>query len=328
MNKCTGCGAVLQNIDTTKEGYVVNLDNKLCERCFRIKNYNEYKYIIKNNDDFINILKSINNTNDLIILVVDLFNFNNKINEIKKYVNNDILLVLTKRDLLPLSIYDDKLTNYFYNLDLNIQDIVIISSNKNKNFDELFKKINYYKKSKNVYVIGYTNAGKSSMINKILYDYTSKLSSITTSMLPSTTINNIEVEINEDLTLIDTPGLLDNGDIINYVDAKTLKRIVPTKEIKPINYQIKTNQSIIVDELLIVNCPKNNNLTFYISNKLNIIRKYKEVKNENLVRHIIEINDNEDIVIQGLCFIKVSKKSQIIVYTLKGVDVYTRKSLI
>ena len=42
MNKCTGCGAVLQNIDTTKEGYVVNLDNKLCERCFRIKNYNEY----------------------------------------------------------------------------------------------------------------------------------------------------------------------------------------------------------------------------------------------------------------------------------------------
>lgn len=328
MNKCTGCGAVLQNIDTTKEGYVVNLDNKLCERCFRIKNYNEYKYIIKNNDDFINILKSINNTNDLIILVVDLFNFNNKINEIKKYVNNDILLVLTKRDLLPLSIYDDKLTNYFYNLALNIQDIVIISSNKNKNFDELFKKINYYKKSKNVYVIGYTNAGKSSMINKILYDYTSKLSSITTSMLPSTTINNIEVEINEDLTLIDTPGLLDNGDIINYVDAKTLKRIVPTKEIKPINYQIKTNQSIIVDELLIVNCPKNNNLTFYISNKLNIIRKYKEVKNENLVRHIIEINDNEDIVIQGLCFIKVSKKSQIIVYTLKGVDVYTRKSLI
>lgn len=328
MNKCTGCGAVLQNIDTTKEGYVVNLDNKLCERCFRIKNYNEYKYIIKNNDDFINILKSINNTNDLIILVVDLFNFNNKINEIRKYVSNDILLVLTKRDLLPLSIYDDKLTNYFYNLDLNIQDIVIISSNKNKNFDELFKKINYYKKSKNVYVIGYTNAGKSSMINKILYDYTSKLSSITTSMLPSTTINNIEVEINEDLTLIDTPGLLDNGDIINYVDAKTLKRIVPTKEIKPINYQIKTNQSIIVDELLIVNCPKNNNLTFYISNKLNILRKYKEVKNENLVRHIIDVNDNEDIVIQGLCFIKVSKKSQIIVYTLKGVDVYTRKSLI
>lgn len=328
MNKCTGCGAILQNIDIDKEGYVVNLENKLCERCFRIKNYNDYKYIIKDNDDFIKILKSINNTNDLLVLVVDLFNFNNKINDIKKYVNNDILLVLTKRDLLPLSIYDDKLTNYFYDLNLNIQDIVIISSNKNKNFDELFKKINFYKKSKNVYIIGYTNAGKSSMINKILYNYTSKLSDITTSMLPSTTINNIEVEINEDLTLIDTPGLLDNGDIINFVDAKTLKRIIPTKEIKPINYQIKTNQSIIVDELLIVNCPKNNNLTFYISNKLNIIRKYKEVKNENLVRHIIDVNDNEDIVIQGLCFIKVSKKSQIIVSTLKGVDVYTRKSLI
>lgn len=328
MNRCNGCGAFLQNDYSDKEGYTSNLNNKLCERCFRIKNYNDYKFIIKDNNDFIKILKSINNTNDLIILVVDLFNFNNSIDEIKKYVNNDILLVLTKRDLLPRSIYDERLITYFKNLKLNIKDVVLISSVKNINFDELYNKINIYKKSKNVYVVGYTNAGKSSMINKLLYNYSSNKSDITTSMLPSTTINNIELEINDSLTIIDTPGLLDEFDIVNYIEPNTLKKIVPNKEIKPITYQIKSEQSIIVEDLLIVNCKSNTNLTFYISNNLNIDRKYKNVFNNNLKQHFIKVKKDEDIVIQGLCFIKASLDTELFISTIDGVGVYTRKSLI
>lgn len=328
MNKCTGCGALLQDVYGDKEGYTSNLNNKLCERCFRIKNYNDYKFIVKDNDDFIKILKSINNTNDLIILVVDLFNFNNKIIDIKKYVNNDVLLVLTKRDLLPRSTYDEKLINYFKSLDLNIKDIVLISSTKNINFDELYDKINTYKKSKNVYVVGYTNAGKSSMINKLLYNYSSNKSDITTSMLPSTTINNIEIDLNDNLTIIDTPGLLDNGDIINYIDTKLLKRIVPNKEIKPITYQVRSKQSIIIEDILLINCIENTNLTFYISNNLNIDRKYKTIFDEKLKAHNVNVANGEDIVIQGLCFIKVSIPTNITICTLDGVSVYTRKSLI
>jgi len=41
MSKCAGCGILLQNDDALKEGYTKNLDNKFCERCFRIKNYKE-----------------------------------------------------------------------------------------------------------------------------------------------------------------------------------------------------------------------------------------------------------------------------------------------
>ena len=49
-----------------------------------------------------------------------------------------------------------------------------------------------YKNSSNVYFVGYTNSGKSTLINKIIYNYSDISSMITTSSLPNTTIDTIE----------------------------------------------------------------------------------------------------------------------------------------
>ena len=309
MNKCIGCGELT--------------NQELCERCFRIKNYNDYKVVSKTNNDFIPILESINN-NDLVILVVDLFNIGD-LSLFRKYLKNDILLVLTKRDLLPKSLYEEKLLNYDYKIDYI--DKIIISSEKNYNYDLLFEKINKYKKSNNVYVVGYTNAGKSSMINKLLYNYSSNKTEITTSPLPSTTLNTIEIKLDETLTLFDTPGLLDEKDIINKLDSSQIKKVIPKKEIKPITYQIKGSQILIIDDFLRVEA-SDVDLTFFVSNLLEIKRYYKDIDNmKNYNKINIEVNNN-DIVIKGLGFIKTNKKSVITVYTLDGVDVFTRDSLI
>ena len=108
MNKCTGCGAILQNDNKDEIGYCKNLENNLCERCFRIINYNEYKEIVKENDEFIKILEKINLTKDLVIVVIDLLNIN-KIENILKHITNDKIIVLTKRDVIPKSVKDEKL---------------------------------------------------------------------------------------------------------------------------------------------------------------------------------------------------------------------------
>lgn len=329
MSKCYGCGVELQNITNDKIGYTSNLNNNLCERCFRIRNYNEYKTVIKDNNDYINILKEINKTDDLVVLVVDLFNINKNIEDISKYITNNILLVLTKRDLLPKSCYDEKFKEYFKNYNLNIIDSVIISSLKNYNFDELYNKINSYKISNKVYIVGFTNSGKSTLINKIIYNYSNYDTVITTSNLPSTTIDSIEVKVNDSLTLIDTPGLLDNGDIINYIDSKTLKKIIPTKEIKPITYQIKDRQTIIIEDLVRLDVDKYNSLTIYMSNNLNIKRIYKDINDfKNSKKYELELEDDSDIVIQGLGFIKVTNKSKITLYIKEGISVFVRKNLI
>jgi len=311
MNKCLGCGDII-------------LENKnLCERCFRIKNYNDYKIVTKDNSDFIHILSSINKTNDLVLLVVDLFNFND-LSIIRKYLSNDILLVLTKRDLLPKNMNEEKLLNYDYKIDYI--DKIVISSKKNYQFDLLFDLINKYKKSKNVYVVGYTNSGKSTMINKLIYNYSSNESFITTSPLPNTTLNTIEISLNDDLILIDTPGVLDSTDITNYIESNDFKKIVPTKEIKPITYQVKGPQYIVVDKFLIVEA-NDIDLTFFMSGNLEIKRCYKDIEKHNLKKHEINVDSN-DIVIKGLGFIKTNKKGTVNIYTLDNVLVFTRDSLI
>jgi len=332
IKKCIGCGSILQTKDITNDGYVREENyevSTLCERCFKIRNYGEYKVVEKSNKDFIPILENIGKTNDLVILVVDLFNVSNNLEQIKKYMNNDILLVLTKRDILPLSVYDEKLKSYFEKLNMNVIDTVLISSMKNKNFDELMDKIYKYKKSDNVYVVGYTNAGKSTMINKIIYNYFNKDIEITTSMLPSTTLNSIEIKLSDSLTIIDTPGILNEGDLSNFVDIKTLKKITPKKELKPITYQIKSSQSIIVDDIARIDITDNNSVTLYLSNALNIERTFTpKDKLSNLEKYDFDINDNQDIVISGLGFLKFVKKGHIVIYSLPNIDIFVRDNLI
>lgn len=327
IKKCSGCGAFFQSDDINKEGYVrkeLYDTSSICERCFRIRNYNEYQVIEKDNKKFIDILKQISNTNDLVILVVDLLNINKDLSEIIQYLKNDILVVYTKRDLLPLKIADEKLLSY--DIGFKVIDNVIVSSNKNYNLDLLLEKINKYKKSQNVYVVGFSNVGKSTLINKLIYNYSSKDSFITTSMLPSTTIDMIKIELNENLTIFDTPGILEDGNLTNYVDSKLLKKILPKKEIKPITYQIKSKQFIVVENILKV-VSESNNLTFYMSNALKIDRFYKD-KDLNLKENIVRVKSDEEIVISGLGFISVTNNEVLKIYTLENVSVFTRKKLI
>lgn len=323
MSKCQGCGVNLQNTNPSDLGYVKDLNKSLCERCFRIRNYNEYKTVSKSNEDYINILKNVNNTNDLVVLVVDLFNIHN-IDDIFKYINNKVLLVLTKRDILPKSSFDQKFIEYFKKY--NVIDTIVVSSIKNYNLDLLYSKINTYKNSNNVIVVGFTNSGKSTLINKIIYNYSDIDTYITTSNLPSTTIDSIEIKLNDDLTIVDTPGLLCSGDIINYVGGNKVKVIIPNKEINPITYQVKTLETIYISDLARI-ILSDNNITIYASNNLDIKRTYSE-DICNLKCHIIDVEPDTDIVIEGLGFIKFTKSEQVRIYTIDGVNVYKRVSLI
>lgn len=325
MNKCLGCGSTLQSENQEKEGYVKELTSAYCERCFRIKNYGDYKFIAKSNTEFVEILKDVNKTKDLVLLVVDIFNLPENFEIITKYITNPILLVLTKWDVMP-NVYEQKILDYMDKYNLDLCDKIIVSSNKNYNMDVLIDKIKLYQKSKNVYVVGYTNAGKSSLINKLIYDYSENTPTITTSLVPSTTLNSIEVKLDSSLTLIDTPGLLFDSSIDNFVDINMLKKITPRKKIKPITYQVKAFQTIMIEDILALEL-SNNNINMYFSSDLKIERYYKKRKID-LEAKIIEVAENTDVVISGLGFIKFTKKEKIVLYVLPKTRVFTRVSLI
>lgn len=323
MNKCTGCGAFLQQENIDKEGYTKELNKNFCERCFRINHYNEYQKINKNNIEFIEILKKINST-DLVVLVVDTLTVTDEVKIIDKYLNNPKIIVFNKRDLLPFKLKEEKILNFAKKLEI-FDEVIITSAVKNIGLDLLMERINHKKTSDKVYFVGFTNAGKSSLINKIIYNYTNDNSNITISPLPSTTLNNIEIKT-KDFILIDTPGLIKKGDLLEFIPNKLINKLIPKKEIKPITYNVKSDQWFLIDDFFALNI-SNSSVTFFISNLLNIKRLYNKPV-LNLKEFKIEIKEAEDLVIVGFGFLKFKNKTNIKLYLPDNVLFYTRKSLI
>ncbi len=327
IRKCLGCGAIFQNESTEVDGYVKDPETAvLCERCFRIKHYSDYKQVVKTNHDFMPILKEINNTNDLVLIVADLFSLSESLEFFGENLSNPMMLVLTKRDILPYSIADETLLSHL-NLKLNPIDIQIISSYKNYELDSLMEKIHNYKKTNRIYIVGYTNAGKSTMINHILKHYYRSEIDITTSPLPSTTLSSIVIDL-PDLTIVDTPGFLEEGSIVDQLTGSDLKKVLPKKEIKPITYQMKTKQTIIIDHYAHFTCLTPNDCTFFLSNSLTLDRTFKDVENDRFERYQIKVKEGQDIVISGLGFIKCRKTGTFEIYTFPNVKIFTRDSLI
>lgn len=319
IKKCTGCGAILQSEISTKSGYIK--ENKLetalyCERCFKIKNYGECD-ILNDVKDFKKIIKHINSSNYSIVYLVDILNIGKEEVEYIKEFNKEVFILLTKKDLLPKSVKDKKLIEYFKKEFYNAKDIMCISSYKKYNIDK-FLNILKERNIKNIFVVGPTNAGKSSFINSILSS-TCEKSFITTSAIPNTTSDFMNIEIG-DITVIDTPGFITKNSIHNYLNVKEIIKIMPKKEIKVKTYQIKPNESVIIDNILRIDHlgNKTNSFSFYVNNNLKFER-IKITTNDKLKvlpKKNIHINGKEDVVINGLGFIKIMKETDITIYTL------------
>lgn len=328
---CLGCGVKLQDINILNIGYTVNLENDLCMRCFRLKNYGEYESVASNLVNYEQILGTVNRTRDLVLYVVDILNISEDLSHIRTFLKNDIILVLNKRDLLPLSVKDEKIINYITNHGGDFKEIIIVSSEKNYNMDLLYKKIRKYQKSENVYVVGFTNAGKSSLISKFIKNYGNGDVNLTVSPLPSTTLNKVIIPLDDKITLIDTPGIIDNTNIINFVDKKLYKKLNSKREIKPRTYQLSKNQCLLIGDLVRIDYIEGdrNSLTFYIPNEIKIKRvNIKGEKLHDLSYLPLDVKYEEDVCINGLGFIKIVSRCKINLYVNKDVLVFTRKNMI
>ena len=279
------------------------------------------------------ILKDVAQTKDLVLYITDLLNLEKNIEQIRTIIPNKMILVLNKIDVLPKSVKEEKLKTYLEGMNIHFEEIIVISTAKNYNIDYLLKRIKYFQTSKNVYVVGHTNAGKSSLINKLIKNYSDNTQELTMSPLPSTTLSTIHIDINDHLTLIDTPGLVDTGSILNHVDPKMVKKISAKTEIKPRTYQLKKNQSIVIEDLIRIDYVEGekNSFTLFISNDLKVKRLLNvfhntSLKDKNKITYNMKYD--EDLVISGMGFVKIVDKGVIDIYIDKDVDTFTRRSLI
>ena len=260
-------------------------------------------------------------------MLVDVLTINEEVFSVISKFTNKVYLVLSKKDLLPKSVKSYKLINKISELTL-IKDVFVISSTTKEGVSNLYNKL-LSDKVNSIYVVGFTNSGKSTLINTLLLMNDLK-GVITTSSLPNTTLEDINIKL-KDITLIDTPGFVSENNICNYIEIKKYTSLIPKKEIKPKVYNLRPGFMLLIRELIRIenNTDKNINLVLYLKNEINI-EKMRVIRNNYLKDKEVfnTICNNEDIVINGLGFIKVVNTAKIDIYVVNKNILSKRERLI
>ena len=330
--KCIGCGSILQSENVDLEGFVkssVYNKSDYCERCFKIIHYGEYSVLDKKIDTD-GIIRNINSDKYAdIAFLIDPLNINDNIKKLISKFKGNKYLIITKKDILPRNLKEKKVIEYVKNNIYDSDNIILVSSLKKYNINLFLNKIN----SDNVrrlYIVGFTNSGKSTFINSILSS-SNKKPVITTSSIPNTTASFITMKLSNKLTIVDTPGFIDNDAIYNFVEYKKIRNLYPKKSIRVKNYQVLNNYSVTINDILRIENVSNklNSFSFYMSDKLRYEKlKAKNNKLKDLDCINYEINEPSDIIVNGLGFIRVSRQGSINIYVIDKKLVSIRKSMI
>lgn len=299
MTKCVGCGIKLQEKDKNELGYTPDLKNELCERCFKLKNYNVLtnKGINIDNDKLIN---KINELNSCVLFLVDFINLDSEVIETYKKIKTKKVFIITKADIIPKNIKYQKLIQNIKNIYDIKEDIILTSSKTKLNINTITK---LCLEEKNVCLAGFTNAGKSSLINTLV------CSDITVSRKSNTTQDFIKLNV-DGINIYDAPGFMSN---IN-------RENIPKSIIRPITYQFPSRHYLLIKDIKL-NILENSNFTIYVGNEVNIVRRRETKKFEcNII-----VSKNSDVIIKGLGFINFKNKCMI---SLNTTDYEIRPSIV
>lgn len=363
---CIGCGATIQTTDKVGLGFTpqsalekgLETGEVYCQRCFRLRHYNEITDVQLTDDDFLKLLHEVGDSDALVVNVIDIFDFNGSvIPGLPRFVSgNDVLLVGNKKDILPKSVKPGKISQWLmeraHEEGLRPVDVVLTSAQNKHAIKEVIDKIEHYRKGRDVYVVGVTNVGKSTLINAIIQEITGDQNVITTSRFPGTTLDKIEIPLDDGSYIYDTPGIIHRHQMAHYLTAKNLKYVSPKKEIKPKTYQLNPEQTLFLgglgrfdfiagekqgftaffdNELKLHRTKLEGASTFYDKHRGTLLTPPNSKEKEDfpkLVQHVFTIKDKTDLVISGLGWIRVTGTAKVAVWAPEGVAVVTRKAII
>lgn len=290
---CFGCGAKMQSENSDSEGYVPLSkldDSSYCQRCFRLIHYGkrEKSTIPRNSKD---IITNVNKRAKYVTFIVDFINIFDDVIELFRKVKCPKMLVVSKSDIIPQNVSFSGIKNYL-KVVYDIKEDIVFTSNKT-NLNTFVKSL--YGKDE-VYLLGLTNAGKSTLINGLLDKFEAGQKRLSVSYKENTTRDFVRIKIGN-TTFVDSPGFY----VPNYeLDKKTN---IDSK-IKPITYQNKMYRLYSFKDLFDIGIDGETSATFYFSKNVQIERFYKK----KVAGVTFKVEDNSDIVISGLGFIKVTRK--------------------
>lgn len=361
---CEGCGVSLQTEDPKRSGYVppaaLTRERIICQRCFRIRHYNDVAVVEHDADAYLNMLNEIGRKKALVVQVVDLFDFAGSwIPGIQRHTGgNPILILANKVDLFPRAVKRQKLKEWVYRtakeLGVKPVDVVLISAEKGERIREAAQVIEERRRGQDVYVVGTANAGKSTFINALLREYGAEgEEAVTTSPYPGTTLDAVRIPLGAGKQFVDMPGIIRQDRISEWVAPPELKTITPQKEIKPKGYQLNEGQTLFFGGLVRLDFWEGPRQPFvcYFANGLYIHRTKSEKADElwdqrrgellvppadperlpPLKRHRLSLTgtEKEDVVLPGLGWVACgTAPARVDVWVPAGIPVQIRPAVI
>jgi len=283
---CGGCGATLNCTDDKMPGYIPSqvLESKknieelratLCQRCYFIKEYDIALKVTVAPEDYPKTIQHIQDKEALIILVVDLTDFPGSvwpnILDLLGY-NKKIILVGNKLDLI---LPDQK--NYVKNITQIIQQeflekcrqseeggkifpylvsAMCVSARTGHNIEVLVDKIFRYWRWNNqslpgdIYIVGCTNVGKSSIFNSLIDSDLCKIRAVDlvsramTSPVPGTTLNLLKFPVTRPEPNFINDRAKRMKQFASAFKEKEKERLKNLQELKKVDYAIPAHFSV------------------------------------------------------------------------------------
>lgn len=190
--------------------------------------------------------------------VVDAFDFEGSftplLEEDIERLPDRIVVVVNKVDLLPQEVSIARLERwvkaYTRRLGERVKEVVFVSGKVNKGLDGLVKAIDSWRVGNNVYVVGCTNTGKSTLINSLQKAFGgSRDRLLTTSKLPGTTLAVVSVPIGSSAVLYDTPGIQLGRQVTDLLRLDEIKVVMPEKPPIPQVFRLTEGTCILAGGL-------------------------------------------------------------------------------
>ena len=347
MMKCKGCGALLQNEEPAKVGYVSKPGQEYCQRCFRLSHYGDISSLHTEavNDE---IVKEIYGKYDhpLFVLIVDvldaLYLYEDDLLSIFK--GRDVLLLINKIDLLPSNIKDDRFERLFAKIvskctskGAKIVDC-LLTYKDDYTFNDFFLRTLDALGYQNIVFAGRANAGKSTLLNKLL-----GMKNLTTSIYPGTTISD-NVFAYGKYQFIDTPGLSDGNSLLSYLPEDKIKPLMIDRTITPMVYQFYEPQTYLLDGIFKIDVmpEKNASIIFYINNSLKIhrtrtanVKRYLDNNKDSFLLDLSPKKTSEDRItnrkmyyLKGLGLFKIAGRCKIRISYYEKLRLFTNEVLL
>ncbi|MGI6786951.1 MAG: GTPase [Acholeplasmataceae bacterium] len=289
--KCLGCGAEL-SINPNDVGYTKDLNMDYCISCYRLKHY---KDVTEHNHP--NEIPGMNK-NSLVLVVssvlyLDLM-FTYPINRYQEDLK--IVYIVNQLDLLPPQ------TNYNYlykrikeeaNLyHAEYEDIILMSATHQEDIEKLKKYLMSYQDIKDVYLLGVQNSGKTTILNALTNENLA-LVDVKAGLTQDTITKDFK-----HLKIHDLPGLYQGDYIHNILPYKEYRKLIPTKEIKPVIFNLKVKESLLYNDIFSLHLIKGNGSVVSYFNNLDIRRiNIENLENQlstklSYTKHILKLSND------------------------------------